>query len=573
MVASTAPLQSKRKRYLNRKKQLDDDFLTWEPTLKEIADFIEPYRGRFTGREIETNRGERRDQNIINCEPGLDVEIQAAGMMAGLTSPSRPWVKTETTDPELNDYSPVKEWLDLATRRLLRVCEMSNLYSGLHQLYADICPFGTSVLHVDEDPVEVICASVFPIGTYRLANNSRNRVDSCYRELKMTVGQLVDEFKLERCSAQVQAQYKNDHTETWVRVLHAMQPNTTWAYNRIGPAGMHFSSCWLELQADETAGFLREAGYEEQPFVAPRWSTNGVDVYGRGPGHRALGDVKQLQTLERRKLQGIDKLIDPPMLMPSAYRDLQVSLRPGSQIYADSLTGSEGAKPALIIDPRGIEQVRLSIAEVVQLIAKAMHANLWMMLAQVEAGKMTATEVQARKGEQMLQLGPMLERFFNECLRPLLRRILGIMLRRGLLPPAPPELHGQELRFEFTSILAQAQKATGIQGMREVAGFIIELANGQKAAGVPVTVMDTLDTDKLVDEYSSAIGTPANVVRSEDERQKIRSDRRAAEAQVQRQQELQQGAETAKTLAAADTSGQNALTNVLDAIGQPKPPV
>src|SRR6185295_3876849 len=137
--------------------------------------------------------------------------------------------------------------------------------------------------------------------------------------------------------------YEQQNLETMVKVLHAMQPNTTWNYNRVGPEGMAFSSCWLELGAEENAGFLRESGFYEQPFVAPRWSTNGVDVYGRGPGHRALGDTKALQ------------LVDPPMNLPSQYRDLQVALRPGSQIYGDNLGPNDGARPALMVDPRGIE--------------------------------------------------------------------------------------------------------------------------------------------------------------------------------------------------------------------------
>jgi hypothetical protein len=567
------PALSKRQRYLKRRAQLDEDRQTWETTWKDIGDYMAPYRGRFTSRGDQTNKGDRRDSSIINCEPELDIDVQAAGLMAGLTSPSRPWVRVETADPDLNEWGPVKEWSDLATRRLLRVYEMSNFYGGMHQLYKDICGFGTSVMHIDEDVEEIIRAYVFPCGSYWIANNAKQRVDSCYREISMTPRELVGEFGMDRVSPQVRAMVQQQNAEGLqrIKVLHAMQPNGEWQYNRAGVGGMKFSSCWLEVNADDNVGLLRESGFYEQPFVAPRWDTTGNDAYGRGPGHQAIGDAKALQLIERRKLQGAEKLVDPPMNLPSSYRDLQVALRPGSQIYQDSLSPNDGARPAFMVDPRGIEAMREEARDHMQRIGKATRASLWTMLAQIDAGTMTAEEVRARRGEQMLQMGPMIERFFAECIRPANARTFGIMIRRRLLPPPPKEVLQAGLKFEYTSILAQAQKATGIQGMREFTGFVVEVANAQRGAGVPVTVLDKLDEDQIVDEYAMAIGVPAKVVRTDEEVQAKRQKRQQAEAAVQRAQEVQQGAETAKTLAAADTSGDNALTNVLDAIGVNKP--
>ncbi len=38
------------------------------------------------------------------------------------------------------------------------------------------------------------------------------------------------------------------------------------------------------------------------------------DVYGYGCGEIALGSAKALQLMEKRKLQGIDKNVNPPMV-------------------------------------------------------------------------------------------------------------------------------------------------------------------------------------------------------------------------------------------------------------------
>jgi hypothetical protein len=567
---------TKRQRIIRRKGELFAELNSWLPDYKDLEAFLAPYRGRFDGGS-DTNKGTRRDQEIINCEPGLDVDVQAAGMQAGLTNPSQQWVQVTTPYAELNELQSVKEWTNEVTRLLLETYERSNIYESLHQFYADISPFGTSVMHIDEDPDTVIRSYVYPCGTYALANNSKLRVDTCYRELKLTVAQLVDEFGFKKTpdgpgvSAQVKAMYDQRNYDAWIPLLHAMQPNDAVEYGRGGPRGMAFASCWLELGAGDDAGFLRESGFYEQPFVAGRWATTGVDVYGRGPGHRALGDIKALQLLERRKLQGVDKIIDPPMVLPEQYRDLQVSLRPGSQIYSDGLRPNEGARPALVINQGAIQVIDEVIAQHLRRIAKALHADLWMFLSQIEAGKMTATEAQLRKNETMLQLGPMLTRFFSEVLRPMNRRTFAIMMRRGRLPEPPRELLGVELRDEYISILAQAQRATRIQSLREFAGFAIEVARAQAQMQMPPTALDKLDIDQALDEYREMTGAPPSIIRSDDQVDRLRAARAQQQAQAQRAAAVQQAAGTAKDIAAADTEGDNALTRIMDAMGMGKP--
>ena len=67
-----------------------------------------------------------------------------------------------------------------------------------------------------------------------------------------------------------------------------------------------FASCWMERDGDVTVGYLYEGGYDMFPVIAPRWTvTSAADAYGFGPGTDALGDVKELQHLERRQERGV----------------------------------------------------------------------------------------------------------------------------------------------------------------------------------------------------------------------------------------------------------------------------
>jgi hypothetical protein len=146
-----------------------------------------------------------------------------------------------------------------------------------------------------------------------------------------------------------------------------------------------------------------------------------------------------------------------------------------------------------------------------------------------EGPSMTATEVLQRNEEKMRLLGPVLGRLQAELLRPLISRSFALLLREGLLPPAPELLQGQDIDIEYVSPLAKAQKLTDLQGM--LRGFEVLTQIGEVAP-----VQDYLDPDKLVQYLVEVTGMPARVIRSNEEIARIRRQQ-AEQAQVMAQQE------------------------------------
>src|SRR5690606_18719190 len=96
-------------------------------------------------------------------------------------------------------------------------------------------------------------------------------------------------------------------------------------------------------------------------------------------------------------------------------------------------------------------------------------------------------EIAERKEEKLLALGPVLENVYNGQLEPVIDRTFAILNRRGELPPPPPDLEGKELKVEYVSMLAQAQKAVATGGIERGAAFIGNLA------AVKPDVLDKLD--------------------------------------------------------------------------------
>jgi hypothetical protein len=558
--AKSKPDHERRRDYLRRHTSLLSERNSWDSHWTELADYIRPKKGRF--QVSDRNQGAKKGaQTIINGTATRALRILSSGMMAGVTSPARPWFRLTMPDPELAEIGPVRMWLHRVEEVVREVLARSNVYNCLHQVYSDMAQFGTTVMMVEEDDDDVIRAYVLPVGQYALGTGASGRVDTLYRHFSMTVGQMVEKFGLEACSPLVREAYGRGTVDQWFEVLHVVEANRGHMPGRMGPEGKRFHSCWMEKSGSDECGFLRQSGFDEFPAMAPRWEVSAEDVYGTHcPGMEALGDTKALQLLEKRKAKAADKIVDPPMRAPLSMQNARASLLPGDITYHDAPGAHAVFAPAMEIHPSAIGIFGDAIEKHEHRINGAFYADLWLMMAD-NSKSVTATEVNERHEEKMLQLGPVMERLQDELLDPLVDRIFGILLRNGLLPEAPEEIQGEELRVEYLSIMAQAQKMLGTAGVERLASFAGNLA------AVNPEVLDKVDFDQVMDEYGSMLGVPPDLLRSDEAVAEIREGRAQKQQQMETAQAAMGAAEGAKTLSQADTGGDNALTRIVNSLG------
>lgn len=532
---------------------------------RDLADFIVPRRIRLERTDV--NRGDKRNRNIVNPHATMAARTTRSGMMAGITSPARPWFKLGTGDKDLNEHGPVKVWLDTVRRRMATVFTRSNLYNSLPTVYGDQSIFATACMCIVEDPITIIRTYAYPIGSYYIGANGRLQVDSFAREYRMTVRQVVEKFgqvksksgspDWSNISKTTKDQWDNGNHEAWVDVDHFIMPNpkgTPFGLRENKPYG----SFYIEHGANQDI-YLRKAGFEEFPVLAPRWEVAGEDVYGTEcPGMIALGDIRGLQLKEKRKAEGIEKMVRPPMVGPTSLMTTKASILPGDITYADVRDGQQGFKAAHEVRmPLG--ELKDDIKETEHRISRAFFEDLFLMLAMSDRREITAREVAERHEEKLLALGPVLERENDELLDPLIDRTFAIMLRRGLIPRPPEELHDMPLEVEYISIMAQAQKIVGLAAVERFAGFVGNLA------AVSPEVMDKLDVDQTVDEYADMTGVPPSIVRTDDAVAEIRETRRKAQEAAVASEQMAAASQSAKVLSEADTGGRNALTDLLGA--------
>ena len=541
-----------RKRWAALKTERSTFFGHWQ----ELSEYILPRRGRFLATKV--NDGSKKNGKIIDSTGTLAVRTLSAGMMSGITSPARPWFRLGTHDPEVMESGAVKEWVHIVEKRMQDVFARSNLYNSLQTVYEEMGVFGTGALLIEEDPETVIRAYPFTVGEYALALSDRLLANTFYREFQLTVAQVVEWFGIDACSDAVKTQFNNGHVDQWIQVIHAIEPNINRDASQDDSLNMAYISVYFEKSSGDKV--LSESGYEEFPVMAPRWHVTGADIYGQSPGMDVLGDVKALQIEQKRKAQGIDKMVNPPMQAPHAMRGQTASVLPGGVTYVDAAQGNLGFRPVYEVNPR-LGELQQDIQETQGRIRNGFYADLFQMMTMSNRRQITAREVEERHEEKLLMLGPVLERLHSELLDPLIDRTFNIMLRKGLTPPPPEELQGMDLKVEYISVMAQAQRAIGTSSLERISAFV-----GNLAAAKP-DVLDKLDTDQLVDQYAEMLGVPPKVVIPGDEVEVTRAQRAQAQQQQHQMEQMQQAAQGAKTLSEADTGNESVLSSILGGMG------
>ncbi len=541
----------------------------WTSEWRELADYMSPRSMRREGDEV--NSGKRRDQKIINPRATFAARTLGAGMHTGMTNPASPWVKFGTPDQGLMEYAPVKAWLYAAEKAMREVMARSNLYSVLPGRYSEEGIFGTAPMVILPNENDLFRAYPLAVGSYMLANNSRNQIDTMFRDFKMTARQMEQQFGKEAMSPTARGLLDNN-PECWVDICHAIEPRDGRDSSKADAKNMPFRSVYWEKKSDKDET-LRESGFKAFPVMAPRWDVLGEDVYGTGPGSQCIGSTKAVQLMEARKAEMLEKGVRPPMGAPASLKNQRASILPGDITYLTDMSVGARFAPLYEVNPGWIGQLRGEIQADSDIIDTAFFVDLFLMISQMDSVR-TAYEIATRKEEKLLMLGPVLERQTDDLLDPLVDMVFNLMLEQSvprwmgllpgapLLPPPPKELANMDLRVEFTSILAQAQKAIGVSSIERAIGFAGQVATTTQS----LAPLDLLDADEAMQQYFELIGVPPTLVRADDAVAAIRKQRAEAEQQAQMQQQLGSVIEGAKTLSETDTGSNNALTQIAGAM-------
>lgn len=547
---------------------------SWWSHWQRLAEYFLPRRYTWLVTANKMSKGNPINDQIIDSTGTLAVETCASGMWAGLTNPSRPWLKFGISMPGVELDADAKEWLEDAEERVYTVLAQSNFYTEMAQAFEDLTVFGTAPFIVYEDFEDVIRLYLPCAGEYYLATGARFEVDTLYREFVLTVVQIIEMFGSDNCPPAVLQLYKagGASLDNEFVVAHSIEPNfaiskreDTGAEIKVVPGKFTYREVYW-LKGQKTDKPLSKRGFHEKPFMAMRWSKVSNDPYGRSPCMDALGDTKQIQVETRRKAEFIEKGVRPPMGANPELKNEPSSIIPGMITYMSTEGGKKGFWPLFEPAPQWLTGISADIEKVSQRIEKCLFVDVFMAITQMEGVQpRNELELTKRDLERLQKLGPVINLVENE-LSLAIRRVLAIIERRKMLKPMPASLKNVPIKIEFVSLMRLAQRAAGSVSMKDFFVTAGELSSAAKAAGVPDPIR-TVNLDKALSKYGDLVNFPSECLFTDQEVKEHDQAREQGKAAAAAPDQAMAGVQAAKTLSQTPLSNGTALGALLGSPG------
>ena len=506
----------------------------WESLWQDLADFIQPRKD-----EVQFSRvsGERKFVNLLDSTAMTNNELLAGALHGMLTNPSGYFFNLSTGSPELDKKDAVRKWIQATVRVIHDTLNNTNFQTEVHEVYLDLGGFGTACMFVDEDKDTHIRFSTKPLKEIFADENSKGVIDCVYRCFEMDARGIVEDFgkdgKPDGLPKKIVDAFKGNKP-TKFEIIHAVYPQQKGKdSNKV----FKFVSQYIFVAEKVN---LDVQGYRENPYLVPRWSKISGEVYGRGPGEKALPSAKTLNVMRETVLKGAQKVVDPPLQAPDDGFITQVDTRPAGISYYRA--GSDDRIAPIFADTRldfgfqAIDQERLQVRE-------AFYSD---QLKLREGPQMTAKEVEERVEQALRFLGPMLGRQQFEFLQPLIERVYAILDRKGLIPPVPAELADKPLKIQYSSVMAMSQRLSELGNIQRTMQNIAPFASSDP------TVLDNINGDAAVKFIGGLLNFPQEMIRDKGDVEQMRKQRaELQQQQLQAEQQMNMADGVSKVMGAA----------------------
>ena len=534
-----------------------DERVNTDRTWQLISEFMLPSQaGNFSE---ETTPGRRNMNRVFDSTAIQANHDLAASIHSVLTNPAIEWSKIRFKDEQLNNNGEAIAWLEKVNKSIHDSFSESNFNNEIAKNYKLFTSLGSmAFLQEEEDHDDGGRFKGFRFKAVHLseiawAENEKGIVDLVYRRFKLTAKQAVERWG-DKLGEDVLKALETDPNKkfTFIHMIGPRDPKKV-KLNSVGlasPKARPFESIYVQLSNGQSRNsadpqILEEGGYYEFPLHVVRWETMPGEVYGRGPGHTALPDVRTLNKVKELGLQAINKAINPPMIANQRSVLGSLDLRPGRISIVRDVDGLKEMPPQARFDVTNfaVEDLKNSVKSIFFLDKLLLPPR-----PEVKT-EMTAFEIAQRVEQMQKVLGPTLGRLNFELLQPLILRAFKMMLRGGALPPMPVILQelGIDVEIVFVNTLARSQKmeeVTSIQALVQDVAFLMQL---RPEAG------DLLDVDSIIRLTSKIRGVPESAIAD----QEVVDQTREARAQAQQAQAaLEAGVQAADISAKTNPGGQ-----------------
>lgn len=514
----------------------------WLPMWRKLNEAFYPflYNNLFNTTALSPRSPDKiANPKMLDGEPALALLILSSGFMNGVTSPARKWLNVKPPGSKPYEKPSKGESVKHSETRtkLLEVLAGTNYYDTRAEQVYDACGIGTGVLLCYEDRDYVCKFTMCPPGSYYLTTDTENNVVKFSREFRMKAKDLLREFGEKALPREIMEKVKKGGAaaSTTYAVCHLIEANdSSDGFMRTNHPFREIY--WLSAKMAGAPCYLAKRPLHEWPVSVLRWSCPDNSTYGVPPTLSVVGKAMQLQNLEYKSDQGLDKAVSPPMLAHTSMKNRPKAFGAGGITYTNDLSANNGARPAYNVQ-MPFQELEVKRQRISQAIKDGCFNYLFNGVSDLDTVR-SATEINARMEERLIVLGPVLQRGYLEDIGVMVKRVYGICLRKKVIEPFG---EGEQALIEFSNILSEVQKASDVATIERFTAFTGQVIPAWPEVQAKVKILD------LVKQYAEGLGVRPTSLNDDEAVAGVAG-------QQNQMQQLQQVSEVAKNFGAAGQS-------------------
>lgn len=460
---------------LKRAQALYQDRGPWESLWDVVYRYLAPERATIF------RRGDERSPNEVSEEvfdsTGIDSAERLVNLIiSDLVPPWQRWARFEPGENlNENDREQLRPFLKDAENKVFRVLTRSGFYEEIQPMLIDRVIGGTGGLGRFEINGELRYRCI-PLSALAIEENFAGRLSCVVYKSEWTCEDIYRRYrdKLPDELKQMDEEQRRS-TKKHVYVVSSLEADGLWKN---------------ETVLEHAGGVELESRTESSPQLrASRWSRIPGTAYGRGPGLRALSDVRALNTLKELTLKnaakavlGVYTAVNDGVLNPWT-----VTFQPGAVI---PVAANDVQNPPLAELPNStrFDVSQFSMGDLVQSIRRTFLAD---QFGDLQRTPRSATEISERARIVAQDLGASVARLQQEIISGVLLDVVGYLQRKGEIDPEM-EIEGELADVRFTSRLAQAQRMADEQNIIEYANVVTQFGEVDNRAGLVLDVHSAL---------------------------------------------------------------------------------
>jgi len=438
-----------------RQKYMEDVRSPAEEGWGEIIDLLVTSSTPMVSTGLE---GAETCEDVYTTDPIRYLRIAVDGTMGSMISPHFRWFAYTMKDQALRKDDEVRKWLQACDDRMYYAFGESNLYGVIRPHFMYSLSIGNSVLLKHEDVANgrMIFTNPHPRESFWL-EDAHGRTLPYHRKYERTVSDILQRFpktqdpgfRKSHMSTLFQNAVTSGNFYMYIKLLHTIDSEDNQIFKDQTEVRVNrpFIQTYMEYEASDIINHkpIDVEGFFTNPVSSWRLEKNDDEVYGRGIGQLAIGDIRESGEYKAASLRGIHREIDPPMVHGGNLR-ARLQKDPGGTTSLDRSDWESARGPMvreLYNKPANWAGIMEFRSEVNRSLREWFSVDYFLQLSSMASeGRTppTATQIINMSDEKAILLIGRLGRYDSDCFNKLMASAFHTEYAAGRLPPAPQQV-------------------------------------------------------------------------------------------------------------------------------------